>query len=76
MWASVAKLWTLHFVGAGNVASYFEIWCHVLPKAPREMVRKMAFVAVSWAIWNLRNQIYSIRRCLMREDALKNGISI
>lgn len=45
LWARVAKLWGVNFVGAEGIGMNFDVWCHALPKGQRESIWIIAFVA-------------------------------
>lgn len=38
LWVRVAKMCELNFVGANNVGSNFDVWCHAHPKGPTEII--------------------------------------
>lgn len=67
LWAKVANLWDL----IGDVVTCFNIWCHAIPKDPREPIWRMAFVALVWVIWKIRNRVIFRRETFDEESYFK-----
>lgn len=56
VWARVTMLWEMTFVGLGNVVSTFDLWSHAYPNGSKVFLWCLAFIALVWIIWRLRNR--------------------
>lgn len=50
VWAKVAKLWDLNFVGDRNVVTTFDVLFDVLPKGEKLRLWQMACITLVWSI--------------------------
>lgn len=44
-------------MGVGDVALTFDLWFHAFSMGPKHMIWRMAFEALLWVSWRIRNRV-------------------